>query len=75
MLASTVRIGSSARSVPLNAAHFGAYAYRLRNWWCNWLTPGELEAVAAVVRHAPHCYVDSILELTGMVRANGPHLR
>lgn len=62
--------------VLLDAAQFGAYAYRLRNWWCNWLTPGELEAVAAVVRRAPHRYVDSILdghhELTGMVRTNGP---
>ena len=27
--------------VLLDAARFGAYAYRLRNWWCNWLPPSE----------------------------------
>ena len=62
--------------VLLDAAQFGAYAYRLRNWWCNWLDPVELEAVAAGVRRAPHRYVVDILdshhEMTGVIRTNGP---
>ena len=61
--------------VLLDAAQFGAYAYRLRNWWCNWLDPVELEAVAAGVRRAPHRYVVDILdnhhEMTGVIRTNG----
>ena len=62
--------------VLLDAAQFRAYAYRLRNWWCNWLDPVELEAVAAGVRRAPHRYVVDILdshhEMTGVIRTNGP---
>ena len=68
--------GQLGMPVLLDAARFGAYAYRLRNWWCNCLDPVELEAVAAGVRRAPHRYVVDILdshhEMTGVIRTNGP---
>ena len=48
--------------VLLDAARFGAFAYRLRNWWSNIADPHHVAAVADVVQRAAGRYVNDVLD-------------
>ena len=47
---------------PIDAAQFGSYAHRLRNFWTNLADPAHLHAVLPAVEPPPHRYVTDILE-------------
>jgi len=48
--------------VLLDAAQFGSYAHRLRNFWSNLSDPQHVSAVAAVAQRKPHRYVNAVLD-------------
>ena len=48
--------------VVLDAARFGAFAHRLRDFWQNAVEPGALQRAVEAVQRAPGILVDSIMD-------------
>jgi hypothetical protein len=54
--------GDLGEPMVLDAAQFGSYAHRLRNFWTNLLGQADMKALVAVIPRAPRLCVADILE-------------
>lgn len=53
---------SIGQPVLVDAARFGSYAHRLRNWWSNLAAPEHVALVVDQVQRAPGRIVDAVLD-------------